>query len=336
MLTNRRSFLKQSTVITVGTAAVGPSKLSIGENKKMPKVVEPVIVSTWPFGKASNDEALRILTMGGSGLDAIEKGIWITENDLGNGSVGAGGIPNAEGVVQLDACIMSGPGHRAGSVAAIEGVRHPISAARKVMEKTKHVMLVGTGAKAFALKEGLETAQMPIESRRQEWLKWKSNQEKNAAKNHDTIALILLAPDGHFYGGCSTSGWAYKLNGRVGDSPIIGGGLYVDDDVGAAGATGLGENVMRYCGSFQVVSFMQRGASPVEACMETVKAIARKDPKGADLSINFIAVDKQGRYGAAGSAEGFSYSVTTTAFSKVLSAAALSSKDIGPVGGNRN
>ena len=271
----------------------------------------PVIVSTWPFGKASNDEALRILQQGGSGLDAVEKGIWVTENDLSNSSVGAGGMPNAMGVVQLDSCIMSGPGHKAGSVAAIEGIRHPISAARRVMEKTRHVMLVGAGAREFALKEGLEVAEMPTEGRRREWL------------------------HGHLYGGCSTSGWAYKLPGRVGDSPIIGGGLYVDDEVGAAGATGIGENVMRYCGSFQVVSFMQRGATPTEACLETVKAIARKDPKGADLSINFIAVDKKGRYGAAGSAQGFSYSVTTPKFSQVETGRAISTKELGPVGGNR-
>ncbi|KAB2654626.1 MAG: N(4)-(beta-N-acetylglucosaminyl)-L-asparaginase [Verrucomicrobia bacterium] len=308
---------------------------SEAKEKSMLNKTSPVIVSTWPFGKASNDEALRILQQGGSGLDAVEKGIWVTENDLSNSSVGAGGMPNAMGVVQLDSCIMSGPGHKAGSVAAIEGIRHPISAARRVMEKTRHVMLVGAGAREFALKEGLEVAEMPTEGRRREWLQWKAEQEKSAAKNHDTIALILLAPDGHLYGGCSTSGWAYKLPGRVGDSPIIGGGLYVDDEVGAAGATGIGENVMRYCGSFQVVSFMQRGATPTEACLETVKAIARKDPKGADLSINFIAVDKKGRYGAAGSAQGFSYSVTTPKFSQVETGRAISTKELGPVGGNR-
>ncbi len=335
MLTTRRVFLHHSLSIASVVGANGLLGSAQAKEKGMARTTDPVIVSTWPFGKASNDEALRILTQGGSGLDAVEKGIWVTENDLSNSSVGAGGMPNAKGVVQLDACIMSGPGHRAGSVAAIEGIRHPISAARRVMEKTKHVMLVGSGAREFALKEGLETAEMPTEARRREWLLWKSKQENADGKNHDTIALILLAPDGHFYGGCSTSGWAYKLSGRVGDSPIIGGGLYVDDQVGAAGATGLGENVMRYCGSFQVVSFMQRGATPTEACLETVKAIARKDPKGSDLSINFIAVDKKGRYGAAGSAQGFSYSVTTPKFSRVETARAVTAKELGPIGGNR-
>ncbi len=332
---SRRTFIKQSSVLAASAGALWHTGSSQAKDAEAARQAGPVIVSTWPFGKASNDEALRVLQQGGSGLDAVEKGIWITEDDVSNSSVGRGGMPNAAGVVQLDSCIMSGPGHKAGSVGAIEGIRHPISAARHVMEKTKHVMLVGAGAREFALKEGLEAAEMPLEGRRQEWLKWKAEQEKNAGKNHDTIALILLAPDGHLYGGCSTSGWAYKLPGRLGDSPLIGGGLYVDDEVGAAGATGLGENVLRYCGSFQVVSFMERGATPEEACLETIKKIARKDPKGADLSINFIAVDKKGRYGAAGSAAGFTYSVTTPAFSKVLTGAGLTAADLGPIGGNR-
>lgn len=271
----------------------------------------PLLVSTWGFGRQANEAALRVMQQGGSTLDAVEQGIWVTEADLSNSSVGIGGTPNAEGVVQLDACLMWGPGHRAGSVAAIEGIAHPISAARRVMEKTSHVMLVGEGARKFALAEGLETAQMPTEERRRAWLQWKAEQEaRQKAQGHDTIALLILDAEGHLAGGCSTSGRGYKLPGRVGDSPILGSGLYVDEEVGAAGATGIGENIMRYCGSFLAVEFMRQGLHPQEACAEVVRRIARSEGR-ADLSINFVALDRQGRHGAAGTDEGFQYALTT-------------------------
>lgn len=300
---------------------------------------KPLIVSTWPFGKPANEAALKALRGGGSILDAVEQGIRLTE-DSGNSSVGLSGIPNAAGVVQQDACIMTGVGHRAGSVAAIEGVKHPISAARRVMEKTPHVMLVGEGARRFALEEGLESVEIHSAERHEAW--WRKRAASKAAEgsrkkadNHDTIALLVLGSDGNIAGGCSTSGWGGKLPGRVGDSPIIGSGLYVDNDVGAAGATGLGENVMRYCGSFLVVELMRAGMTPEEACMEAIRRIARKDPKGADISINFVALDKKGRHGAAGSAKGFQYSVTGTTSSRVLTAPGIGRLDIGPEGGNR-
>lgn len=271
----------------------------------------PLLVSTWPFGQKTNEAALKVMQQGGSTLDGVEQGIWVTEADLSNSSVGIGGTPNAAGVVQLDACIMWGPGHKAGSVAAIEGIAHPISAARRVMEQTIHVMLVGEGARQFALAQGLPTAQMPTEERRQAWLKWKAEQEAlQKPKGHDTIALLVLDAQGHLAGGCSTSGRGYKLPGRVGDSPIIGSGLYVDEEVGAAGATGIGENVMRYCGSFMAVEYLRQGLHPQEACAEVVKRIVKSEGR-ADLSINFVALDRQGRYGAAGTDEGFRYSVTT-------------------------
>ena len=204
----------------------------------------PLIVSTWPFGKPANETALKTLLGGGTVLDAVEQGIWVTESDRGNRSVGLSGMPNAAGVVQLDACIMSGPKHQAGSVAALEGIVHPISAARRVMEKTPHVMLVGEGARMFALEEGLESVDNNTTERYDAWQKKRAaakpdtrTPEKNPG-NHDTIALLVLGADGNIAGGCSTSGWGGKLPGRVGDSPIIGSGLYVDNDVGAAGATG--------------------------------------------------------------------------------------------------
>ena len=341
MRINRRSFLTRTSLglaagATLSTVRAADSNPVPGEGER------PLIVSTWAFGKPANDAALKVLLGGGSILDAVEQGIWVPESDRGNTSVGLGGMPNAAGVVQLDACIMSGPGHRAGSVAAIEGIRHPISAARRVMEKTPHVMLVGEGARMFALEEGLESVENNTSERYEAWRKKRAAAAKPAAKssdknpgNHDTIALLVLGADGNIAGGCSTSGWGGKLPGRVGDSPIIGSGLYVDNDVGAAGATGLGENVMRYCGSFLVVELMRQGLHPEEACLETLRRIARKDPKGAGISVSFVALDKKGRYGAAGSAKGFQFAVTTRNSSRVLIGPGVGPLDIGPEGGNR-
>ncbi len=316
---SRRSFL-----VTAG-AALGATQLSTRAGTTLP-VAElvspaPVVVSTWPFGKASNDKALQLLTSGASGLDAVEKGINVTEGDPTNHWVGLSGYPNAEGFTQLDACIMSGPGHQAGSVAALEGFRYPISVARRVMETTKHVMLVGNGAMSFAAKHGFERGPKVSPQMQKEWREWKKETErpqKSHKPGHDTIALVLLAPDGNLYGGCSTSGLKYKTYGRVGDSPIIGSGLYVDNEIGAAGATGTGENVMRYCGSFMVVEYIRQGLHPQEACVETLKRIARMDPKGFKLDINFLAVDRQGRFGAAGLSPDYEYSVACKKFSQVL------------------
>lgn len=339
----RRRFLQGAAVSFVagqvlhqaqGAAATDLAELQSGA---------PLLVSTWPFGKPANEKALAVIEGGGSGLDAVEQGIRVTESDPGNPSVGLAGIPNAVGIVQLDACIMSGPGHRAGAVGAVSGYRHPISIARRVMETTRHVFLVGEGAEAFAKKHGFETGPKVTPGQKAAWKKWKAAQaaeEAKAAKagkpiNHDTIALVALMPDGNLFGGCSTSGWGYKIPGRVGDSPIIGSGLYVDNEVGAAGATGIGENVMRYCGSFLVVEYMRQGLHPQEACIETIRRIARMDPKGYDLAINFVAIDRKGRFGAAGTGTGFQYSATSRTFSKVLQSPGLTAADVGPVGGNR-
>jgi len=293
----------------------------------------PLFVSTWPFGKDVNDQALKTHQQGGSLLDAVEQGIWVAEADADNASVGLGGIPKAGGVVQLDACIMDGPEHRAGSVSALEDILHPISVARRVMEKTPHVMLTGAGARQFALEEGFEETNLLTEKRRKEWQKWKEK-NKRETENHDTIALVALGEDGNISGGCSTSGWGYALPGRVGDSPIIGGGLYVDNEIGAAGSTGLGENVMRYCATFMVVEFMRLGLDPQSACIATIERIARTDPRGMDLSVYFIALDKKGRFGAAGVGDGFKYAVTTPGQSQLLHSAALGTGRNASEGGN--
>ena len=331
MSISRRTFMTRAALLAAANPAIQQAFSAEQEVMERKATDLPLFVSTWPFGKPANEAALKVFQNGGSLLDAVEQGIVLVETS-GNSSVGLAGIPNAEGIVQLDACIMAGPDHRAGSVAALEAIAHPISVARRVMEKTPHVMLVGEGAQQFALKQGFALVES-AKKKKAEKPADKSNPKKE--QNHDTIALLALGADGNIYGGCSTSGWGGKLPGRVGDSPIIGSGLYVDNEVGAAGATGLGENVMRYCASFMVVEYMRQGMSPEEACVATIKRIASKDPRGLNLSINFVALDKQGRYGAAGTGGGFSYSVTTGKKSGVLQSAALSNLQTGPVGGNR-
>jgi N4-(beta-N-acetylglucosaminyl)-L-asparaginase len=329
MKIRRRSFI-------IGTAFSGIMTLR-SESPSATKAARPLVIATWPFARPASEKAFEILVNGGPGLDAVEQGIGVVESGNNDRSVGLGGIPNAAGVVQLDACIMSGPGHRAGSVAALEGFAHPISVARRVMEKTSHVMLVGEGARLFALEQGFESVSHDAPTKHEEWFQRRAARKRVAAeKGHDTITMLALAADGSIHGGCSTSGRAGKLPGRVGDSPIIGAGLYVDNEVGAAGATGMGENVMRYCGSFMVVEYMRAGASPAEACMKTVQRIAESEPDPGKLEINFIALDKQGRFGAAGSGRGFKYCVTTESLkTQVLSAQSLTSVPIAPGAGNR-
>ena len=283
----------------------------------------PLAIATWPFGAIAADLAWQSLLRDGSRLDAIEIGIREVERQSCDGSVGLGGGPNAAGYPQLDACILDGPGQRAGSVAGLEGIVHPISVARAVMEHTRHVMLVGEGARWFALQRGVES--VPIDELAAKKLAWQQRPAPAPqGQGHDTITLLLRDGDGHLAGGCSTSGAGGKLPGRVGDSPILGSGLYVDDEVGAAGATGVGENVMRYCATFAIVERMRQGLHPQQACEEVVHDIARRDPRGYRLDICFIAIDKQGRFGAAASNQRFPFAVTTAAGTQVLHVDALS------------
>ncbi len=277
---------------------------------------QPVFIATWPFGLAACQRSLDTLTAGGSILDAVERGINLTELDESIDSVGVGGLPNAAGVVQLDASFMDGHRQRAGSVAALENYPNPISVARRVMESTKHVMLVGEDAANFAKQQKFATQELLTENSRQRWQAWQAEQARGTPppdKSHDTISLLGLTADGHLCGGCSTSGLAFKLPGRVGDSPLIGAGLYVDGEVGAAGATGVGENVLRYCASFLIVEFMRQGKSPTDACEAAIRRIAAGDGKSpAALSVNFVAVNKAGAIGAAGTDKDFVCAVVDT------------------------
>jgi N4-(beta-N-acetylglucosaminyl)-L-asparaginase len=295
----------------------------------------PIAIATWDFGLQPCQAAIESLGRGSTELDAVESGIRLAESDATNRSVGIGGIPNAAGVVQLDASIMAGD-RRAGAVAALEGFPHPISVAKRVLTETPHVMLAGDGAAQFAVQQGFQRVDLLVDRERQayaEWLQRKKPEQSpgvdpvrsddptrqspktpqpDLPENHDTIALLVCRKSGSLAGGCSTSGWGYKLPGRVGDSPIIGSGLYVDNLAGAAGATGLGEIMMRYCGSFLVVEAMRRGATPEAACIEAVeRIIAGEGKQSKPLSVNFIALSPDGRVGAAGTDAGFRYAVAT-------------------------
>lgn len=312
----------------LASALLGLSACAVSQPTAAPGALSaswsgPIAIATWPFGKTATDLAIGKLQAGGSRLDAIETGIREIERLSSDASVGLGGRPNAAGYPQLDACIVDGPARRSGSVAGLEGIVHPITAARRVMEQTKHVMLVGEGARWFALEQGVES--IPIDdlaAKKQAWVARERPTSPDRA-GHDTVTLLLRDAGGHLAGGCSTSGAGGKLPGRVGDSPIFGGGLYVDDEVGAAGATGIGENVMRYCATCLIVERMRQGLHPQQACEEIVHHIARVDPRGYQLDICFIALDKQGRYGAAASNQIFPFAVTTPSGSTLLEVKAV-------------
>lgn len=278
--------------------------------------IRPIVISTWRHGIEANKAAYEVIQNNGVAIDAVEQGVRVTEADISNRSVGIGGRPDASGHVTLDACIMNHDS-TCGSVAYLDGIDHPISVARSVMEKTPHVMLVGKGAKEFALNQGFNKIKTPIKEVKKDWKSWKKEQKAEQKKpeinheNHDTIGLLALDAQGRLSGACTTSGWAYKLPGRVGDSPIIGAGLFVDGDVGAACATGLGEAVIRIAGSHTVVELMRNGMTPQEACKAAVERIINKHNDLTGLQVGFIAIDKNGNYGGYSVYNGFNYAIKT-------------------------
>jgi len=270
---------------------------------------KPLVISTWNNHEANN-VAWKILRDGGSVLDALENGIHIPENNPDDTSVGYGGRPDRDGFVTLDACMMDHLGN-AGSVTFMSGFKNPISVARKVMEETPHVILSGVGAEQFALNQGFEKIKLLTTDSKKALEEWKVKSKYAPVINserHDTIGMIAIDKDGNLSGGCSTSGLAYKMRGRVGDSPIIGAGLFVDNDIGAATATGLGELVLKTLGTFLVVELMRGGLSPQEACKQAVLRIANKYG-GKDNQVGFIAIAKNGDYGGYSLQKGFQYIV---------------------------
>ncbi|MBL7808120.1 MAG: N(4)-(beta-N-acetylglucosaminyl)-L-asparaginase [Saprospiraceae bacterium] len=271
----------------------------------------------------ANAAAWEILSKGGYALDAVEAGVRIPEADPSDTSVGYGGFPDRDGHVTLDACIMDEKG-MAGSVSFLQHIMHPISLARLVMEKTPHVMLVGDGALKFALEQGFKKEQMLTEVAKKAWEDWKIESKYKPVINverHDTIGMVAIDSSNRIAGACSTSGAAFKMHGRVGDSPIIGAGMFVDNEVGGAASTGLGEMVLRTLGSFLVVEEMRRGAHPQKAAEIAVKRIVQKYPKQSEeAQVGFIAVDKKGRHGAYAIQKGFNYALYQRNENKVYEA----------------
>jgi N4-(beta-N-acetylglucosaminyl)-L-asparaginase len=280
----------------------------------------PLVVSTWRHGLPANKTAWKIMADGGRALDAVEQGVRVVESNPKVTSVGYGGRPDREGHVTLDACIMDETGN-AGSVAFLQNIMHPISVARHVMEDTPHVMIVGEGAQQFALAKGFKEEDLLTDQSRADWQEWLKTAEydpwsppKNKAEgqtNHDTISMLALDQDGNLSGCCTTSGLAYKMHGRVGDSPIIGAALFVDNEVGAACATGVGEEVMKTLGSFLIVELMRQGAGPQEACEEGIRRILARHDDLQDVQVGYLAIDKAGRVGAYDIQPWFQYALTT-------------------------
>ena len=285
-----------------------------------------LIVSTWDFGAAANDAAFARMKAGGTLLDAVEAGAMVPEADPENHSVGYGGYPDRDGHVTLDAVIMDDAGG-VGAVAALEDTVHAISVARRVMEKTPHTLIVGEGATRFARDQGFPKVDLltpPAEKAWREWLKTSqytpvANIENRRAPlggalDHDTIGLLARDATGRMAGACTTSGMAFKMRGRVGDSPLVGSGLYVEAGVGGATSTGLGEEVTRIAGTARVVASMRAGLTPQAACEEVVKHIAKlRGDAIKGVQVGFLALSPQGEVGAFCLLPGFTYAVTDAA-----------------------
>ena len=314
----RRAFLKTASL--AGTATLISQKTPAQSPASGPKdsgtpAQGPVIISTWDFGRAVPETAFQTLMKGGTVIDAVERAVMIPEADPEVTTVGYGGYPDRNGKVTLDACIMNGNGD-CGAVVFLENIMHPVSVARLVMEKTQHVVLAGEGALQFALENGFKKMNLltpDAEAAYREWLKTSDYKPPQASEhNHDTIGLLAMDGKGNMAGACTTSGMAWKIRGRVGDSPLIGAGLYVDNDVGGATATGIGEAVIKVAGSFLIVELMRNGKSPQEACRIALERIVHKQPRYAEKDgfvAGFVAMTKEGQIGAMSYRKGLRYSL---------------------------
>lgn len=314
---SRRKFLTNSALASIGLAVVGcqneEPKSPVVASTNTATAVRPLVISTWDIGLKANIKAWEVLSGGGRALDAVEQGVMVIEADENNTTVGIGGTPDRDGHVTLDACIMDENGN-AGSVCFLEDIKHPISVARKVMEETPHVILSGEGALQFAVEQGFERQNLLTEKGKTAWEKWQKEKKYEPViniENHDTIGMLAIDKNGNISGSCTTSGLGYKMRGRVGDSPIIGAGLYVDNEIGGAVATGLGEMVLKSLSTFLVVELMRNGKSPQEACEEAIQRIIKKNANHKDFQVGICAVNKNGEIGAASIHGGFSYAIHT-------------------------
>ena len=319
-MNERRKFLKLSVFGITFLSGEFPMNAFAGSSRSLKRQNKPVVISTWQHGIPANDAAWKILTAGGKALDAVESGVKIPEADPDVRTVGLGGYPDRDGRVTLDACIMDKDGN-CGSVAFLEHIKHPISVARKVMEDTPHVMLVGEGALKFALSKGFQKENLLTPASEREWKNWLRESEYKPViniENHDTIGMLALDSNGDLAGACTTSGAAYKMNGRVGDSPIIGAGLFIDNEIGGATATGLGEAVIKTVGSHLVVELMRQGHSPGDACRLAVERIIAKEKDVKNLQVGFIALNKNGEYGGYCIQKGFNFAIKDNSGQKLI------------------
>ena len=300
----RRNFLKKASVTGLGLVAVSSTFISCDETSEKKeaivagKAIVPIVLATWRCHDATK-AAWEVLEKGGESIDAIEAGCRVEEANLKNTTVGIGGAPDRDGNVTLDACIMNKNGGY-GAVVCMENIVHPISVARKVMEETPHVLLAGKGAEQFAVEQGFKRENLLTEASKKAWLKWKEKSEYKPIiniENHDTIGMLAIDKNGDISGGCTTSGMAYKMAGRVGDSAIIGSGLFIDNAVGGATATGMGEEVLKTVGTYLIVELMRQGRTPQEACEEGVKRIVESNPNYKNFQVGYVALNKQGEYG---------------------------------------
>jgi N4-(beta-N-acetylglucosaminyl)-L-asparaginase len=330
---SRRKFLTSSAA---GLAGLATAPLAAASLPATPLLGQPIVISTWDAGLTANPGAWKVLSSGGYALDAVEAGVMVTETEQ-TCCVGLNGYPDRDGIVTLDACIMDEQ-FNCGGVAALERIKHPISVARRVMERTPHVLLVGEGAQQFARAQGfpLEPQKLSPDATAayQTWLKTSEykpipNIENSGRRrvgpvgadrnNHDTIAMLALDAQGRICGSCTTSGMRFKMHGRVGDSPLIGSGLFVDPAVGAAAATGQGEEVVRIAGAHTVVELMRQGLSPQAACEAAMRRLdAIKSTHGRDIQVAFIALNTKGETGAYALQTGFNYAVSTTATPRLI------------------
>jgi N4-(beta-N-acetylglucosaminyl)-L-asparaginase len=335
---NRRKFIALSALSSataVFAKKISANQFSTGFKKG------PIVISTWDVGIEANKGAWKVLSAGGRALDAVEEGVKVTEASQ-NCCVGLGAYPDRDGFVTLDACIMD-EAFNCGSVAFLERIKHPISVARRVMEKTPHVMLAGSGAQQFAISEGFPLEEQKLSSDAQKaYDNWLKNSEykpvinienkkehgsvapvksETSKTNHDTIGMVAMDANGNLSGSCTTSGLAFKMHGRVGDSPIIGASLYVDNEVGACTATGQGEEVIRIAGSHTVIEFMRQGLSPEAACKKAIERIVKiKKEKAKDIQVAFLALNKKGEVGAFAIQKGFDYALKTGDIEKLVAA----------------
>lgn len=337
-MSSRRKFLRTS-LFSSASAFIGNNLFGRTANRNVAIKNNPIVISTWDFGKTANAGAWEVLSKGGRALDAVEKGVRIPKADETIQSIGYGGLPDRDGYVTLDACIMD-ENYNCGGVFCLQHIMHPVSVARLIMEKTPHIFLAGEGALQFALANGFTKQNLLTKKSEQDWKEWlktakykpeinienklydkKNDPMPGGPNNHDTIGMIAMDANGNLSGACTTSGMAYKMHGRVGDSPIIGAGLYVDNEVGAAAATGVGEEVIRIVGSHLVVELMRQGKSPEAACKEAVERIIKRNPDKAKLiQVGFVALNKEGAFGAYSLQKGFSYSVQNNLLQKVFPA----------------